>query len=265
MQEGMNCLQRNKEVWTQKDYIRCQGSLAVQGIANPILQLQQFLKEFSFLNHDYLSWNQVPIRTSRLSVTENKNKKKNRKRLAESLLKLFIINVTCEMGLEVPPCSSANKLKSTSSAVLAALLNIASVVSICLLCDDTNHPRWSGRRKPRDTSIWQSPPSNLLLIGCSRLSCASERRVPVLGLLLELLPLYALGFACLVLALPLHRCLAICTFPWWGKGGFKKTQVSYSKIPHFTMHQKWFSTGSKKRRLFFTCTSRVNPVSATNG
>lgn len=31
----------------------------------------------------------------------------------------------------------------------------------------------------------------------------------------------------------------------------------YSKIPHLMMHQKGFSTGSKKSRLFLTCTSRV--------
>lgn len=80
--------------------------------------------------------------------------KKERKRLAGSPLELFIIHVTCETGLEVPPCSSANKLKNTLSAVLPAPLNIASGVSICLPCNDKYHSRWSGRKKPRDTSIW---------------------------------------------------------------------------------------------------------------
>lgn len=73
-----------------------------------------------------------------------------------------------------------------------------------------------------------SLPPACLLTGCSMLTCASKSRVPDLNLPLEFF--LALGFTCLVLILPLHRCLAICTFPWWGKalgqmhgkGGFKK-------------------------------------------
>lgn len=96
-----------EEVWVQEDYIRCQGSLAIQDITNPTLQLQQFCKEFCFLNRKYTSWNQVPIKTFRLSL-----KGKKEIWLADSLLELYIIHVTCEIRLEVPPCLSANKLKN---------------------------------------------------------------------------------------------------------------------------------------------------------
>lgn len=86
------------------------------------------------------------------------------------------------MGLEVPPCSSANKLKNTSSAVLPAPLNIASGVSICLPLMTKIIPGDLGGRNPETLHVIECPPSRLLLTGCSRLGCVSKSRAPVLVL-----------------------------------------------------------------------------------
>lgn len=83
-----------------------------------------------------------------------------------------------KQGLKCHPAQVPTSWKTLCKCSLPAPLNIAPAVSICLLCDDTNHSRWSGRNKLRDTStLIDSPPYHLMLTRCSRLSCASKSRV----------------------------------------------------------------------------------------